>query len=169
MDILEYAMQMELDGKAFYEKGEEQASSPMMKKVFQTLVVEEHRHYQIFKKLRDNKDQNIENAKSQKDESAKLVKNVFQEMVDAGKDQLTGDSTKDIWKEALLIEQKAEKFYRDAAEKETDQNKKELLNIIADEEKNHVYLIDNMVSFLNDPETFAASQNYKNFRSWEGR
>ncbi len=160
---------MELDGIAFYEKGAEQTSVPVIKKVFQTLAVEEHRHYQFFKSLKEDKNQDLEKAKSKKDESMKLVKNVFQEMVDSGKDQLTGDSSKAIWEEALLIEEKAEKFYRDAAIKETDKHKKDLLNMIADEEKNHVYLIDNMVNFLNDPEAFAASQNYKSFMSWEGR
>lgn len=169
MDIIEFAIQMELDGKTFYENGAKQASAPMIRKVFETLAVEEHRHYHFFKNMKENKNQDLEKADSIKKEAFKTVKNVFEEMVDAGKGQLEGDSTKDIWEEALIIEQKAEKLYRDAAGKETDENKKKLLNIIADEEKSHIYLIDNMLNFLKDPETFAASQNYQSFRSWEGR
>lgn len=169
MDIIKYAMQMELDGKTFYENGAKKASAPMIRKVFETLAVEEHRHYHFFKNMKENKKQDVEKAVSIKKDAVKMVKNVFMEMVDSGKDQIAGDSTKTIWEEALLIEQKAEKLYRDAAEKEADKNKKKLLNIIADEEKSHIYLIDNMLSFLKDPETFAASQNYQSFMSWEGR
>jgi len=169
MDILEYAMQMELDGKDFYMKGADQTSAPAIKKIFKTLATEEHRHYQFFKSLKDENKQDVQEAETNKADSLKLVKNVFQEMVEAGKDQLECDTTKTVWEEALEVERKTERLYRDAADKETDEQKKKLLNIIADEEKSHIYLIDNILNFLNDPETFAASQNYKNFKSWEGR
>ena len=48
-------MQMELDGKTFYENGAKKASAPMIRKVFETLAVEEHRHYHFFKNMKKNK------------------------------------------------------------------------------------------------------------------
>ncbi len=169
MDILEFAMQMELDGKAFYEKGMERAENPSVKKIFKMLADEEHRHYQVFRKLSSGEKPDPATDLTPSGATLNEVKNIFKEMTDAGKESLEGDTTKDLWLEALEVEKKAEKMYRDAAEKETDIHRKDILTKIADEEKTHIYLIDNLISFLADPETFIASQNYKNFQSWEGR
>ena len=74
-----------------------------------------------------------------------------------------------MWAEAIKVEEKSEKLYREAAEKETSEARRTLLNRIADEEKNHIYLIDNIVQFLADPEGFQSSARFKSFMSWEGR
>ncbi len=168
MDVFDYAMKMELDGKAFYEKGADSTDNPQIKKIFRTLAEEEHRHFNIFKKMKAGEKADSSDL-APKGTTVLTVKNVFQEMVDAGKKSLEGDTTRDLWKEAIEIERKSEKLYRDAAAEEKDEKRREMLNLIADEEKNHIYLIDNMISFLTDPESFLASQNYKNFKSWEGR
>lgn len=60
-------------------------------------------------------------------------------------------------------------MYREAAGNETDDKRRKLFEKIADEEKNHIYLVDNMLSFTKDPSSFMASAQYKNFMSWEGR
>ena len=169
MDILEFAMQMELDGKAFYEKGMERAENPSVKKIFKMLAEEEHRHYHVFKKLVSGEKTNAAVDLAPSGATLKEVKNIFKEMTDAGKESLEGDTTKELWTEALEVEKKAEKMYREAAEKETDTHRKDILTKIADEEKTHIYLIDNLISFLADPETFVASQNYRSFQSWEGK
>ncbi len=168
MDVFEYAMKMELDGKAFYEKGAASTDNAQLKKIFQTLADEEHRHFQVFKKMKAGEKADSGDL-APKGTTALTVKNVFREMIDAGKASLEGDTTKDLWKDAIEVERKSEKLYRDAANEEKDEKRKEMLNLIADEEKNHIYLIDNMIAFLTDPAAFLASQNYKNFMSWEGR
>ena len=50
MDILEFAMKMELDGKAFYDKHARRTSDNDLKRIFKLLSEEEERHYQFFKK-----------------------------------------------------------------------------------------------------------------------
>jgi len=167
MDVIEFAMQMELDGKAFYEKGAAGTDDPKMKKIFSTLAEEEHRHYHVFRKLIAGEATDASDL-APKGSTVAMIKNIFREMIDAGKDQLEGDTIKALWTEAVEVEKKSEKMYREAAESESDPTRKEMLNRTADEEKNHIYLIDNMISFLADPEAFMASQNYGNFMSWEG-
>lgn len=167
MDVLEYAMKMEMDGKAFYEKGAAEAESPEIKKVLTTLAEEEQKHYLIFKSLKANADDQATQAMTETGTPA-LARNVFQKLADSGTDTLYGDEQQKLWKEAIKIEEESEKLYRDAAAEENNEARRDLLNRIADEEKNHIYLIHNMIAFMRDPKGFVDSAQFKNFMSWEG-
>ncbi len=168
MGILDFAMQMELDGRAFYKNGAAGTTNPQIKQIFETLAEEEHRHYQVFKKLRDG-DSTSPADLAPAGATVAAFKSIFRQMVESGKQTLAGDTKRDLWKDAREVEIKSEKMYRDAAAAEADPTKKDMLNRIAEEEKAHIYLIDNMIQFLSDPNSFAASQDYKSFMSWEGR
>lgn len=167
MDIVQFALQMELDGKAFYEKAAAGAKSKDLREIFQYLANEEERHYKFFRMMAEGK---IELASKALESGTALrdTKNVFVQLIQENKDKRFGEDTRSAWVEALKIEQKAVTLYADEAEKETDANRKSLLKRIADEERNHVYLIDNMLSFMTDPQAFSSSQQFAAFRSWEG-
>ena len=168
MDPLEFAMQMERDGKAFYEKAAADAPSAEIRKILLTLAEEEERHYRIFRSLREGSTVAARNEMDKRAETVTIARNLFQQMADKGETTLYGDDARAVWKEAQKIEQKSEAMYREEASKTADKDRKELLSRIADEEKNHIYLVDNMLSFMSDPESFVASAQYKNFMSWEG-
>ncbi len=168
MEILEFAMKMERDGKAFYEQAASKAGRPELKKIFTTLAEEELRHFKIFKNLKEGMHSEAKTIFDQRGQTISIAKNLFQQLTEEGKTTLYGDDVKAVWKEAREIEEKSEKMYREEADKETDATRKELWNKIADEEKNHIYLVDNMISFMNDPQGFAASADFKHFMSWEG-
>lgn len=168
MEILEFAMKMERDGKAFYEQAASKAGRPELKKIFTTLAEEELRHFKIFKNLKEGMHSEAKTIFDQRGQTISIAKNLFQQLTEEGKSTLYGDDAKAVWKEAREIEEKSEKMYREEAEKETDATRKELWNKIADEEKNHIYLVDNMISFMNDPQGFTASADFKHFMSWEG-
>ena len=168
MNILDYAMQMELDGQKYYEQSAQKMPRPELKQILLTLAEEEVKHYQFFKKM---KEQGAAGAKSVIDatpSAALSVKNVFQALISSGQSTMYGEDVRAVWQKALEVEEKAERLYREEAAKETDDAKKMLLNRIADEEKTHVYLVDNMLSFLSDPTGFTDSANYRHFQSWEG-
>jgi len=169
MDIFKFAMQMELDGKSFYEKGAAATDDNNLKQIFLTLAEEEQRHYNIFKKISEGEMDAAEDFTKNRGKTIATAKNLFQKMTEAGQDTLPGDDIKAVWKEAIGIEEKSEKMYRDEAAKEKNPERKSILNRIADEEKNHIYLIDNMISFLKDPQSFMASNQFASFQSWEGR
>lgn len=169
MDILEYAMKMELDGKAFYEKSAAQTKVPELKKILLQLAEEELKHFQFFKRMKEG---HTDEAKAQMDATSSPLlntKNLFQQLAEQGKQNSFGAEARAIWTEALKIEERAEKAYRDEALRETDATRKNLLTQVADEEKTHVYLVDNILSFMADPGGFMDSANYRNFMSWEGR
>ncbi|UCD95707.1 MAG: ferritin, partial [Candidatus Zixiibacteriota bacterium] len=53
MNVFDFAMQMEEDGKAFYEKMASQAGNSVMKDVLLGLAKDEEKHYEIFRRFRD--------------------------------------------------------------------------------------------------------------------
>ena len=168
MDILDYAMRMELDGKMYYETSASKMPTPELRVILLTLAEEEVKHYHFFKRMKESGLTAARDVIDATPSSAMAVKNVFQEMVGNGQATLYGDNVQSIWRKALDVEEKAEKLYRDEASKENDTERKELLDRIADEEKSHVYLIENMLAFMADPAGFIDSAKFQQFQSWEG-
>ena len=168
MDILDFALQMELDGKAYYVRGAAESNDPQIKKILTTLAEEEAGHYKVFRALKEGQYATAREALNNKSGTPALAKNVFRQLAASGQKRPYSDSARALWKEAMTVEEKSERLYREAAQKETDQTRRDLLNRIADEEKNHIYLIDNMLSFMQDPAGFVQSANFRDFMSWEG-
>ncbi len=52
---------------------------------------------------------------------------------------------------ALKIEQKNQNYYIEKADEEKDQSRKEIFLKIADEEKRHCVLLENIVGFVSQP------------------
>jgi rubrerythrin len=168
MDILDYAMRMELDGKLYYETSASKMPTPELRQILLTLAEEEVKHYHFFKRLKESGSVAAREVIDAAPPSTLAVKNVFQQMVENGQSNLYGEDVVSIWRKALDIEEKAVKLYSEEAGKENDVARRELLQQIADEEKNHVYLIENMLAFMADPSGFIDSANYQHFQSWEG-
>jgi len=169
MDILEFAMKMEMDGKRFYEKAAQTETSAELKDILQMLAEEEQNHYEFFARMKRGLIESAAEAIATGSDTLKRVSNIFQELSENGEGKSFGDDRQAVWMEALRIEEKAEKFYRDKAAEETDKKRRELLNMVADEERNHVHMVDSVLTYLKFPEEFAESAQFKNFQSLEGR
>jgi len=159
-------MQMEIDGQKFYEQSAAQATLRELKEIFQYLAEEEKRHFRFFKSLADGKADAA--ARELAGGSVKATRNIFVTLIESGAHKSFGDEVAVAWKKAREIEEQAVKLYSEEVTRESDPQRKQLLQKIADEEKNHVYLIENVLSYLKDPGMFATSQRFAAFRSWEG-
>ncbi|MDF1544919.1 MAG: ferritin family protein [bacterium] len=168
MDIFEFAMKMEMDGKSFYEQQAATASSKELKEILLTLAEEEMKHFLFFKKLRDGETEDAAGELNGNTETLKKVQNIFVDMSNDKEKKTFGEDEIAAWTKALGIEEKAEKFYREKAEIEPDENKKRLLVLIAEEEQSHVHMIDGILTYLKFPEAFEDSAQFKNFQSLEG-
>jgi len=161
-------MQMELDGKAFYEKMAVRTADPELKKVLVMLAEEEQKHYNIFLKLRTGEGAEALKKVSTHSDTLKAVKSIFVELSNSTEHHEFTRDEKSIWTEALKIEEKSESFYREKAEKEPNIATRNLLTMIANEERNHIYLIDSVLTYMKFPDTFADSSQFKDFQSLEG-
>ena len=157
-----------MDGKTFYEKQAAAEDNPELKKILLTLAEEEQRHYEFFKRLQDNPSDMSGVNLLDGSKTLNTVKNIFQDLAAQTDRAPFGADIISTWTEALRIEEKAEKFYKEKAGEENDPARKELLLKIAEEEYNHVKMIDGVLMFLKQPADFAQSAEFMNFRSLEG-
>jgi len=169
MDIIEFALKMELDGKTFYEKQAAAESDPELKQILETLAKEEESHYRFFQTFKDNPNQPPSADTFGHPGAVDRVKNIFEEMSHQDEARKFGDKAVSVWKEALRIEERAVSFYKGKADEESDPARKRLLARLAEEETKHVHMIDGVLMYLKDPATFAASAQFRNFQSLEGR
>ena len=156
MNVFDFAIKMEQDGKAYYEKLAKNATLPGLRTIFTRLAEDEQKHYDIFLTL-----QRGEKKVAMADSTAlEFAKNVFTALPkDAGtavKDDL------ESYQYAMQIEAESFRLYEDAAAKEKEAGTKELLLKIAAEEHKHFQIIENIFAFANAPNQFLAWREFSN-------
>lgn len=147
MNVFDYAIKMELDGKAFYEKLAKETDSEGLQKIFNELAEDEQKHCDIFSRLKEN-----QNIKSMSDSTAlEGAKNIFTEMQADVSSQKLQKTNLDAYQQAMNAEKESAKLYRDAAAKEENAEVKALLLKIAIEEEKHLNILENIFDFVNAP------------------
>ena len=164
MNIFEFAMKMELDGKQFYEESAAKVDSPELKRILLELAGDEEKHYTIFRALRDGVPVQYEEAKKTKIFSE--IKNIFEDLKSQGKNFTFADDAKEIWIKAQVLEKDAETFYREKAGEVTEEHQKNILNKIADEEHKHWVTMENVVRFLDRPNHWLEDAEWNNLEDY---
>jgi rubrerythrin len=155
MDIFEYAMQMEKDGEAYYRDLAAKCNMAGLKKILTMLADDEVVHFQVFRNLRDHSATKLDGSTVIKD-----AKNVFTEMKGKETEFNLEGSEIDLYKRAIEVENKSEAFYKEKANEVDSEEAKRLFLEIADEEKNHAFLLENMVAFLTRPQTWLENAEF---------
>ena len=57
----------------------------------------------------------------------------------------------EFYKKALKVETDSQKFYLERADEEKDSHRKEIFLKLAEEEKNHCVLLENIIGFVSQP------------------
>ena len=159
MNIFEFAMKMELDGKAYYEKLAAEASVAGLKTIFAMLAADEQKHYDTIKAIKSG-------SSGVMTDSAVLAeaKNLFADLL---RDKNIGASLKrslDGYEHARKIEADSVRFYEDAAGKESNPDTARLQLQIANEEKKHYNIMDNLYDFTLAPQNFLAWGEFSNLK-----
>ncbi len=147
MDIYKYAMQMELDGRHFYLDLAEKTNNAGIKSILTMMAESEAKHYNVILSMQKN-DKTPYSADT---EVLTKVKNIFMKMKEE-KEIDVDVSQVEFYKEALEVERNSEKFYLERADEEKDPHRKEIFLTLANEEKSHCVLLENMVNFVSQPD-----------------
>jgi rubrerythrin len=162
MNVYDFAMKMELDGKAFYEKLSAGTTIAGLKNIFSMLADDEQKHHDTVKEMRE-KAGKAEMADSKTLEQAQ---NMFIDLM-AGKDLLdTMKEDLDGYRLALKIEADSVRFYENAAKRERKESVKAILLRIADEEKEHFNIVENIFDFVLRPKYFLAWGEFSNLKEF---
>jgi rubrerythrin len=149
MDIYEFAMQMEKDGRDFYLDLAKKTSNSGLKNILTMMADSEAKHYNVFLSMKKN-DKTQYTADT---EILTKVKNIFIKMKEEKEFDLDVSQV-ELYKNALEIEKKNQNFYIEKADEERDQSRKEIFLKIADEEKSHCVLLENMIGFVSQPDSW---------------
>lgn len=152
MNVYEFAMKMELDGKTFYEEHAAKIENAQLKKILIELADDEQKHYNIFKAMYDGEKAQYQD--SEKTTILTLVKNTFEQMKASDVEYTFPADARAIWEQAREIEKKAEQFYREKAVELPTKSEQEVFCKIAEEERRHWVTMENIIQFLDRPSTW---------------
>ncbi len=155
MDIYKFAMQMELDGRDFYQDLAKKTENAGIKGVLTMMAESETRHYNVILEMQKND----KTEYSMDTDVLTKIKNIFTKMKE-GKEIDVDVSQVEFYKKALEIEANSEKFYLERAEEEKDLHRKEIFLTLAKEEKGHCILLENIVNFVSQPDNWIENSEW---------
>jgi rubrerythrin len=145
VNIFEYAMQMEKDGEEYYRQLARQTDNKDLQTILTMLADEEVRHYNTIEKM--------QTAEPRTSETTILtdVKNTFVQIKESGESFDFDIQQADLYRKAQDIEKKNQEFYTEKADEVTEEYQKELFMKLADEERKHYFLLENIIEFISRP------------------
>lgn len=146
MDIFEFAKEKERYAENFYRDLAERAADEGLKEIFTMLADEEEKHFETVEKMQARTD-----AESAQTTVLKDAMDVFEKMRDGANKFNLDVSQIELYKKAQDIEKQARDFYLEKADQVEMQNQKSVFLRLADEEKRHYFLLDNIIEFVNRP------------------
>ncbi len=161
MNIFEFGMQMEKDGEAYYRNLAEKTGNKGLKSIFTMLADAEVGHHSAMKAMAENTNPEMYEAKLLAD-----VKNVFVQMKDEQRDLDLDASQIDLYKTAQETEKKAEAFFREQSEAAESSAQKEIFTKLADEEKEHFVLLENLIEFVSRPAEWLENAEWSHLDSY---
>ena len=158
MKVLDFALKMEADGKAYYEKLAADCDDNDLKNLFTLLAEAEQTHYDaILARKGESAFAGVEST------TLEQAKNIFQRLLEVkSPGWLRGDT--DGYRHAVKAEEQSIDFYRDAAVKEDHPEVRSLLLALADEERVHLNIVENIYEFVESPKCFLAWQEFSNLK-----
>jgi rubrerythrin len=156
MNPFDFAMKMELQGKACYEELAVSTKVPGLKTIFTGLAADEQKHYDVFRGLKEGKAWTMTDS-----QVLDQAKSLFETFV---KDNERLDIHEDLegYRIGLKLEADSVKLYEDMARKEQNPETVQLYLRIANEEKKHYNIIENICEFVMRPKYYLEWREFSN-------
>jgi rubrerythrin len=149
MDIYEFAMKMEKDGESYYRELAARTVNAGLRNIFTMLADAEVAHQNIFRKMKEKEKVAVSHTKI-----LSRVKNIFEKMKEEEGDPDIAVTQTELYRKAQEVEKNSRDFYLKEANEVEDQSQKEIFHKIADEEKKHYLILEEIVDFVSRPQTW---------------
>jgi len=153
MEILRLAVQMEVDGKAFYQKASRKSGNKLAKGLFRQLANEEDVHRKKFEEIYKV----LKRGQSWPDveppfEKAKKIRSLFAEATKAlGSKPKVAESELEAIKTAMDMEVRSYNLYHSRSKETTLAVEKRFYETLAGEERGHHLALVGSYEYLSDP------------------
>ncbi len=155
MNVYEYAMKVEKEGESYYREMAAAATNSGLKRIFTMLADEEVKHYNVFKNMMKKEDMDLKDLDLITD-----TKTIFQTLADE-KDNVTFDADQvQFYKDAITREKDSHDFYAEKAEELDNEKQKKIFLHVAKEEIKHRQILEEIVTFLEEPADWVASAEF---------
>jgi rubrerythrin len=150
---VQFAIQMEIDGKEYYTRASQNSDNRVGKELFEWLAGEEDKHRQkfeaIYGSLKSEKAWPEVDIQSRKGD---ILNTFFSEAMKAAGTTVKPAGTElDTIAKAMEMENKTEKYYRSHGEEATYDAERKLYTALAAEEKGHYLTLVDYREYLIDP------------------
>ena len=155
MDIFEFGIKMEKDGEAYYRELAGRCDDTGLKTILGMLADSEVKHQEVLARMREDADPGLA-------ESRLLdgVSNVFESIKSEGGDHDLDTSQVEAYRKAQELEHQSEAFYTEKAGETDVDLHRDLFTRMAAEEKEHALILDDIISFITEPDRFIADAEW---------
>ena len=155
MDIFEFAMQKEKLSEDYYRQQAAKTNNKGLRTVFNMLADEESHHYRVLRRMKDEIPDSIR-------ETTLLTeaRQVFARMRETPQKFDFHAGQIEVYKKARDLEEESRQFYLQKADEGEDPRQKGIFKKLAEEEKKHYFLLDNIIQFVSRPETWLENAEF---------
>ena len=159
MNIFDCAIKMEQEARMLFEKLAADTAVPELKNLFTLLAESEQEHHDALVKLKGSSNALAVQFKDLQ-EAACLFKLLL------AKRDLVAELIEqpDAYLHIVREEENGIQFYEDLAAQAEDEKAREILLMIADEERKHLSIVENIYSFVESPKSFLVSAEFSNLK-----
>jgi rubrerythrin len=161
MNVFDFALKMEEDGKTFYEKLAAETNVHELKMIFSMLASAEEEHHEALDVMKKNIPP--DKADSKVLENARNIFHVLLKRKDAI-DMLKNDP--DGYRHVIKTAVAGIKLYEEMAGKETNKDAAKILLMLAEDEKKHLEIMENIYDFAEAPKNFLAWGEFSNLKEF---
>lgn len=155
MNVYQYAMKIEKEGEAYYRELVAKSPNNGLKRIFNMLAAEEVKHYNIFKSMMKNNNVDIDKLDIITDTKTIFeILNQEKDSVDLSKEEIK------YYQEAIEREDNSHKFYLEKSKEIEDEKEKLIFIKIAEEEIKHKMILEDIVSFIEEPTNWVSSAEF---------
>jgi len=154
MNIFDFAMEKEKYSEDYYRRLAGKSSNKGLETVFNMLADEEAKHYKIVSDMKEDIAPDLAETTVLSD-----VKDVFAKMRESALSFNFDVTQAALYRKALNIEKQSQDFYLGKAN-EVEKTQKEIFLKLADEEKKHYFLLENIIDFVSRPETWLENAEF---------
>jgi len=144
MNVLDFAINMELDGEKYYKEQAEIAQDISLKNIFLILAEDENSHAKLLQHKSNNMSYELKGT-----ETISETKNLFKEIKDFKNELKQNPDQLDLYRVALEKEKESIDLYEKLLSQSEDDKSIDLFKFLIAQEKDHYTTLEELVSQLS--------------------
>lgn len=159
MNVFDCAIKIEEEAQQYYKRLETQSTSPDKRHLFAMLAASEEEHKNNLMQLKKKMGNDVAQMDSL-EYSACRFRPILTER------ELMEEELRDpdFYKFAVWEEEQEIQFFEDLARKTKNERVRRALHMLADEERRHLNMVENIYEFMETPRTYLAWGEFSNLR-----